>query len=545
MLQKIKIISKKVAQSGYRLFTSWNEDTLFYSRIYIDKNREKIKKSPIKFLGKLLKINWLCYKGEKEVLQRELISKEEGIDSYINRPKVFRFAEQFIGYTDLIIDMENCLFVMTKSMNQIYQEVEERLEIKDFAKIRLAYDTKTITINGIYREISSFLDREVSPDVEIDLYQKSITINPYIAKALSIVGFNSVRITAYLDTSYDKRIYDEICKRAGIVIDYMETTAEKNSTLEDIMQGIGRMSRELKGKRYIFLTSNYFKFKKLYKKVEGKMIFYPSTSVYAVEIVSKYLTVGVSKEEKEIIAMHLFCGLKSFEYDYTLTYLSKAPVFFHLLERIRKRATALDATVIILGDSESELVNMYLKFFEACRIVLWSPIASYEPKTHKEWSEVVSQYPRMNKIPVERIMYALGVGAMLDGKDTIRTMIPKVLHNRRPRNQEEVIRYINEACGDINSLLLWNPIGGKIMTSTFIEALQASNPNKKIYSIGDLSEMESEIISNIVEEMEEHLPVLLGIFDDNYTFALPESSRRSSGYLLNRVLEDYFHTMYE
>lgn len=275
------------------------------------------------------------------------------------------------------------------------------------------------------------------------------------------------------------------------------------------------------------------------------MIFYPSTSEYADEIVSKYLTVGVSKEEKEIIAMHLFCGLKPFEYEYTLMYLSKAPVFFHLLERIRKRAATLDATVIILGDRESELVKIYMKFFEACRIVLWSPLAAYEPKTRLEWNEVVSQYPRLNKVPVERIMYALGLGAMLDGKDTIRTMIPKVLQYKQQRNQEEVIRYINEACGVTNSLLLWNPIGGKIMTNTFIDGLEASNSNRKIYSVGDLSEMEAEVISNIVEEMEEHLPVLLGIFDDNYTFALPESLRRTNGCLLNRVLEDYFHTMYE
>lgn len=544
MLQKIKNISKKVAKSGYRLITSLNEDTLYYSRIYIDKNREKVRKNPIKFIGKLIKINWMCYRGKMEILQKELISHEEGIDSYINRTKVFRFAEQFIGYTDLIIDMENCVFVMTKSLNQIYQEVEERLEIKDFAMIRSEYSSNLMTIKQIYKEISSLLNREVLPDVEIALYQKSIMINPYIAKALSIVAYNSVRITAYLDTSYDKEIYDEICKRAGIVIDYIETTAEKNRTFEEIMRLKGRMVSEAKGKRYIFLTSNYSKFKKLYKKVEGKMIFYPSTSVYADEIVSKYLTVGVSKEEKELIAMHLFSGLKLYEHEYTMMYLSRAPVFFHLLERIRKRAATLDATVVILGDRESELVNMYMKFFEACRIVLWSPLAAYEPKTHQEWREVISQYPRLNKIPVERIMYALGVGDLLDGKDTIRTMMPKVIQYRQPRNQEEAIRYINEACGDINSLLLWNPIGGKIMTSTFIDGLQASNLNKRIYSIGDLSDMESEIISNIVEEMEEHLPVLLGIFDDNYTFALPESSRRRNG-LLNRVLEDYFHTMYE
>ena len=55
-------MSKKVAKSGYRLVTSWNDDTLYYSRIYIDKNREKIKKNPIKFMSKLLEINWLCYR---------------------------------------------------------------------------------------------------------------------------------------------------------------------------------------------------------------------------------------------------------------------------------------------------------------------------------------------------------------------------------------------------------------------------------------------------------------------------------------------------
>lgn len=57
--------------------------------------------------------------------------------------------------------------------------------------------------------------------------------------------------------------------------------------------------------------------------------------------------------------------------------------------------------------------------------------------------------------------------------------------------------------------------------------------------------MESEVIRNIVEEMEEGLPVLLGIFDDNYAFALPESSRTSNFELLKRVIEDYFHSMYE
>jgi len=114
-----------------------------------------------------------------------------------------------------------------------------------------------------------------------------------------------------------------------------------------------------------------------------------------------------------------------------------------------------------------------------------------------------------------------------------------------PRNQDEVIRYLNEACFDINSLLLWNPVGGDIMTSTFVEGLQASNPNRKIYFIDDLSEMESEIICNIAEEMEESLPVLLGIFDDNYAFALPETLRTSKSQLLIRVLEDYCLAMYE
>lgn len=142
-------------------------------------------------------------------------------------------------------------------------------------------------------------------------------------------------------------------------------------------------------------------------------------------------------------------------------------------------------------------------------------------------------------------MFALGIGTMLNGKDTIQTMITKVVQCSMPRNQDEVIRYLNEACGDINSLLLWNPVGGDIMTSTFVEGLQASNPNRKIYYIDDLSEMESEVIRDIAEEMEESLPVCLGIFDDNYAFALPETLRTSNRELLFRVLEDYFLTMYE
>lgn len=545
MLQKLKIMRKKIAKSGYRLITSWNEDTLYYSRIYIDKNREKIKKNPIKFMSKLLEVIWLCFRGMKETLQKELISTEEGIESYISRPKVFRFAEQFIGYTDLILDMENCVYVMTKTRDQIYQEVEEHLKIKDFAKIRSVFNSKTKTIDQIYLEISSYIDQEISPDMEIQIYQESIMINPYIAKALSIIAYNSVHITAYLETNYENKIYDEVCRKAGIALNDMVTTAMRNCSFEYLMREKGRMVKADKGKRYILLTSNYSRLKKLYQTVEGKMIVYPSTSVYADEIVTKYLSVGVSKLEKECIAMQLFCGLKPFEYEYTLLYLSKAPVLFRLLERIRKRAEILDATVVILGDKESELESIYMRFFEAYRTVLWSPLASYEPKTLKEWREVIRQYPRLNKISVERIMYALGIGAMLDGKDTIHTMIPKVLQCSQPREYEEVIRYLIEACGDIKSVLLWNPVGGDIMTSTFVEGLQASYPNRKVYFIDDLSEMESEVIRNIVEEMEEGLPVLLGIFDDNYAFALPESSRTSNLELLKRVIEDYFHTMYE
>lgn len=545
MLQVVKIIIKKMAKSGYRLVTSSNADTLYYSRIFIDKNREKVKKSPIKFLLGLLRINWLCYTGRKKTLQKELISPEVGIGSFISRPKVFRFAEQFIGYTDLILDMDYCLFVTTKPMSEIFEEVEEKLQISGFAKMRLQYDSKAKTISQIYQEISTALEMEISPDIEIEQFQKSIIINPYIAKALSIVSYNSVCITAYLDTSYDKKIYERICKDAGIVLNHIETTADCNCTFDLMMKEKARKAKSQKGKRFIFLTSNYSKLKKIYKKLDGKMIYYPSTSEYADDIVAKYLTIGVSKAEKELIAMDLFCGVKPFEYEYTKMYLSKAPVFFHLLERIRKRAESLDSTVIILGDEESELEKIYMKFFEACRMVLWSPLASYEPKTLNEWKEVVRQYPRLNKIPVERIMYALGVGAMLDGKDTIRTMMSKVLQYRQPRDQEEVIRYINEACGGVKSLLLWNPIGGKIMTSTFIEGLQASNIDRKIYSIGDLSEMESDVIKDIVEEMEENLPVLLGIFNENYAFALLEPSRNSDKDLLTKVLEDYFHTMYE
>lgn len=78
MFQKLMIIGRKIAKSGYRLVTSWNDDTLYYSRIYIDKNREKIKKNPMKFMSKLLEINWLCYSGKKEKLQKDLISSEEG-----------------------------------------------------------------------------------------------------------------------------------------------------------------------------------------------------------------------------------------------------------------------------------------------------------------------------------------------------------------------------------------------------------------------------------------------------------------------------------
>lgn len=544
MVRWVKIIIKKFEKSGYRLFTSLNADTLYYSRIYIDKNREKAKKNLIKFLLRLLRINWLCYTGQKETLQQELISQEDGIDSFIRRPKIFRFAEQFIGYSDLIIDMDNCVFVMTKTMKQIYDEVEEKLQINGFANIRIQYDSRTKTIYQIYQEISTTLEIEILPDIEIEEFQKSIVINPYIAKALSIVKYNSVSITAYIDTSYDKKIYEKICNDAGIVLDTIETTADNNCAFDVMMKEKGHILKNHKENRYIFLTSNYSRLKKLYRKLDGKMIYYPSTSEYADVIVSKYLTIGVSKEEKELISMHLFSGMKVFEYEYTMMYLSKAPVFFRLLDRIRKRAESLDSTVIILGDRESELEKIYMKFFEACRIVLWSPLASYEPKTLNEWKEVVRQYPRLNKIPVERIMYALGAGTMLDGKDTIRTMMPKLLQYKQSRNQEEVIRYVNEACGNVSTILLWNPIGGDIMTRTFIECLQAINKNRKIYTIGDLSEMESELIKEIVEEMEENLPVLLGIFDENYAFALPENSRKSNVTVLSKVLEDYFHTMY-
>lgn len=66
------------------------------------------------------------------------------------------------------------------------------------------------------------------------------------------------------------------------------------------MREEGRMVKADKGKRYILLTSNYSRLKKLYQTVEGKMIVYPSTSVYADEIVTKYLSVGVSKLEKRV-----------------------------------------------------------------------------------------------------------------------------------------------------------------------------------------------------------------------------------------------------
>ncbi len=547
MLRKVKNISKKYAKTGYRFITSRDADTLYYGRIYIDKNREKIKKDPIRFFSKLIQINWLCFKGKTKVLQEELISFEEGIDSYSNRPKVFRFAEQFIGYTDLIMDMENCLYVMKKTKEEIYHEVETYLEIKDFAKVRAKYDSKMKTIYQIYREMSVFYGIAILPDKEIELYNESILLNPYITKALSIVAYNAVRITTYIDTCYDKKIYTDICEKAGIVLHAIETTSDRGTSFELMIKELYEAKKRNcnKEKRYIFLTSNYTKFKKLYMKLDGKMIYYPSTSEYADRIVSKHVVTTINKEEKELMAMHLFCGLRPFEKNYTMLYLKEAPIFFHLLERVQKRAIALDATVIILNDKESELEKLYRKFFEACRIVLWTPLASYEPKTTAEWRDVVKQYPRLNKIPVERIMYALGIGSMLDGKDTIHTMIPKILQCRQPRDQEEVIRYIDEECGDIDSLLLWNPIGGDIMTNTFADGLKASRENRNIYSSNDFNEVEAEIISTIIETMEETLPVLLGIFNDDYAFALPEATQKSSKMILYTVLEDYYQAMYE
>lgn len=182
----------------YYELTSENAEVAYYSEIYTKENRERAIEGQMQFIRNLLKIRWMCNRKQFEQLQEWLITEEKGLKSFVPRPKVYRYGEQFIGYKKLLTDVIGSLILETKTQLHRFEELEQIFGIEGFALKRAAYRNTNLSIQEIYRRLSALFGRELEYQMECEEYRQSLLINHYLEKALNIASYNNTKLIGYI-----------------------------------------------------------------------------------------------------------------------------------------------------------------------------------------------------------------------------------------------------------------------------------------------------------------------------------------------------------
>ena len=454
----VKVKLKRLLRKVYEALTECSPDVLYYSGIFTGENKEWLMVKPIRFVQKLIWIRIQCMRKHYDWLNQTLIFEHQGIGSYKDRPKDFRYGEQFIGYDYVVIDIIGSLCIPCES-------------------------------------------------------QKETLLNPYMKNAIKVGIKNGCKVLAITDSSSCSKDWKEWLEKHNLMVEEVLTITQLQ---EKYMHGKDTSHQ----KKYIAITSNWVAYKKLKENCQ-KVLYYRSTSSFMLEMLKNNMTLEQDTVRLERLGIFLFDGCKRYDPEYYMNMMWYAPPIYKELCNIQKVSEELDAQVVIVSESDSEIANLYQNYIGDCENILWSPYLFEKQSREMEYKEIVQHNSSLKRVHREVF------------EKTITYNI-----NKSP-SPERIYSYLEGETSQNPSVLVVSFHKELEITTSFVKALQIANPNCLAIDYASITNQAQLEIYPKIESLNQNNPILFGIFEHEISFVMPKDQNKAKVEKFLLMMEDY------
>ncbi|MGN0460907.1 MAG: hypothetical protein ACI4HZ_00520, partial [Ruminococcus sp.] len=257
--------------------------------------------------------------------------------------------------------------ISIKDKDHIFMDIEKKIKVKNFAKLRKQYSGSSLPINVIYEKINSKLKTSIDYNIELSIMETQYIPNKYGVRLLDIATCNNIYVTAIVHSGYPREFIEKILKKYSITVDKLIILSEGETDLGE--------KTLINPKSTVVFSSDYKGFIKKLMKMGCRPIYYRNPQ----EIMKSVVHPGLSEDFRcvydGICGLNLFSGINRRNWEYELSLLCIAPMVTKFAQRIKKDATQKDL-VICLCDESSFLAMLIKRLCRNAENILFFPLAS-------------------------------------------------------------------------------------------------------------------------------------------------------------------------
>ena len=321
MLEKLSV---DFVRKIFHILTNGNAQIKFHTICMQNRDREKAANRPVEFGLKLLGYNvWYRLPGIRNIPVGREIGKTYLTRKYLRLP-VEDLSSEILENPSVVCDITDSLFLPVLEKKRFYQQVEHRLSCPGFAKIRFGLENPSMKIDAIYKELSRIFQKQLSPQIELEMAAENFMPNRYIIRLLDIAAYHEITIHFVVDSSYPKEFYSKILKRNHICWDTLMVSCEEKKNKQEIVKGLGL-------EKYGVVSADFNHFIRPLHKLGGRSIYYRAPMQLMRDVWHPKLSEEFRDQYDAVCGAKVFSGKKRPSFAYELGYLCAGPFLYSLI----------------------------------------------------------------------------------------------------------------------------------------------------------------------------------------------------------------------
>lgn len=444
----------------FHTLTNQNGEVSYYGEVYLKKCGNWAGSKPVTFAKNLLKLRFHYGILKRSSPLRLAGMKNDRIDLSYYRLKLTQSMKVMLDYRHIITDMWGSLLQPVLSEEALFIQLEKNLGVDGFAAARKKYDDTRVPIDEIYKKISVELNTPIFSEYEIKLVSDSVLINYFVLDNLDTAVANQTEVTAIIDSSYPKEMFEEILKKHSInCISEIIVTSQNNKKISRLIsEYIKKYKRQEKGydKNVRIYASDYDKYILRQRRKGNTASYYTPPEFFLKRNNIPEFTSPFGGLYRHIEGNLNYSRPFSRSDEYQTAVLYIAPVAYGFLYEVFKRAGKRQ--VVFLGSADHILVQLYRKYFGDASDIEWSYIAANKPRYSLEWEMIFQKMPILDKIPADRVASVFGFSAPSYKIERVRNeFVDGWIDSSRDghiRKDDGVVEYVKSFLQDKESVLL-------------------------------------------------------------------------------------------
>lgn len=270
--------------------------------------------------------------GDKIMAQNNFMNTAES--KLLNRPEVQHFANRFMNFDIVSFDIfDTLIFRPFDEPNDLFMLLEDKLEIRDFARIRIEaerdvrkmnsviYGNRECTLEDIYKiiELRTGLPILEGIEAETELELDMCQVNPYMKHVFDILSAKGKRIILVSDMYLSQDVLSKMLQKCGYNCNCIEKMFISNEC--NVSKANGKIFELLKGylkenEKLVHVGDNLEVDVRKAREYGFTAFHYPQCTAFSRKSRPKYMSPLIGSAYRGIVANHIYNGINKYSFAY-------------------------------------------------------------------------------------------------------------------------------------------------------------------------------------------------------------------------------------